>query len=413
MNKRTIRDADLHGKRVLTRVDFNVPFNDKHEISDDTRIVASLPTIRHILDKGASIVLMSHLGRPEGGKIQPTMSLRPAAQRLSLLLEREVQFASDCVGDEVRSKAESLRPGEILLLENLRFYAEEEANDAEFASRLAKLGDIYVNDAFGTAHRSHASTEAVTHFFPLCLAGLLMEKEIDYLHKAVGNPKRPFVSILGGAKISGKIDVISNLMDKVDVLLIGGGMAYTFIKAQGLEIGTSLLEEDKLELARQLIEMASLRNKQLVLPIDTVVGRSFANDTDYRTVDISEMPADMMGLDIGPETIRLFRRHIMEAKSVLWNGPVGVFEMSNFANGTIKVAEALVEATKNGSTTVIGGGDSAAAINQIGLETQVSHVSTGGGASLQLLEGKIMPGLAALTDAAEAERSPSVRSFLQ
>jgi phosphoglycerate kinase len=397
MNKRTISDADLQGKRVVTRVDFNVPLNDRQEITDDTRISASLPTIRALLEKGASVVLMSHLGRPKG-KVNPAMSLKPVAERLSALLGSDVAFAPDCIGDAPRLMAAGLRPGQVLLLENLRFHAEEEANDAEFARALAELGDMYVNDAFGTAHRAHASTEGVTHFLSPCLAGLLMEKEIDYLGRAVSHPNRPYTAILGGAKISGKIEVITHLLEKVDVLLIGGGMMYTFIKAQGMEIGSSLLEDDKLQLARQLMELAMQRNKQLIVPVDTVVGKTFSNDTEFRTVRVTDMPSDMMGLDIGPETIALFTRHIRESKTVVWNGPMGVFEMPNFAKGTIAVADALVAATREGAVTVIGGGDSAAAINQMGLADRVSHVSTGGGASLEFLEGKVLPGVAALTD---------------
>jgi phosphoglycerate kinase len=397
MNKMTIRDAVLHGKRALTRVDFNVPINDSQEITDDTRIAASLPTINALIERGAAVILMSHLGRPKG-KVNPAYSLRPVAERLSDLLGRPVGFAHDCIGGEVEAMAAALQPGDVLLLENLRFHAEEEANDPHFARALAELGDVYVNDAFGTAHRAHASTEGVTHFLKPSLAGLLMEKEIDYLGRAVGNPERPYLAILGGAKISGKIDVISNLMDKVDSLLIGGGMMFTFLKAQGHEIGTSLLEEDKLELARELLEQAAKNDKRLLLPVDTVVGKSFDNDTEKRTVSVSDIPADMMGLDIGPETIELFSHHIANAKTVVWNGPMGVFEMPNFARGTFAVADALVAATKNGAVTVIGGGDSAAAITQAGLENEVSHVSTGGGASLELLEGKTLPGVAALTD---------------
>jgi phosphoglycerate kinase len=302
------------------------------------------------------------------------------------------------MGGEVEAMAAALQPGDVLLLENLRFHPEEEANDPRFARALAELGDVYVNDAFGTAHRAHASTEGVTHFLAPALAGLLMEKEIDYLGRAVGNPDRPYLAILGGAKISGKIDVISNLLEKVDTLLIGGGMMFTFLKAQGHEIGRSLLEEDKLELAGQILHAAEKDNKQLLLPVDTVAGREFSNDTEIRIVPVADMPADMMGLDIGPETVALFEKHIAGAKTIVWNGPMGVFEMPNFAHGTLAVAEALVQATKNGAVTVIGGGDSAAAINQAGLENEVSHVSTGGGASLELLEGKILPGLAALTD---------------
>ncbi|MCB2204768.1 phosphoglycerate kinase [bacterium] len=397
MNKRTISDADLQGKRVLTRVDFNVPLNDRQEITDDTRIRASLPTIHALLEKGAAVILMSHLGRPKG-TVQPAMSLRPVATRLAELLECEVAFAGDCIGDTVRGMAASLQKGQVLLLENLRFHAEETANDEDFARKLAALGDVYVNDAFGTAHRAHASTEGVTHFMDLNLAGLLMEKEIEYLGQAVGHPARPYTAILGGAKISGKIDVITSLLEKVDVLLIGGGMMFTFLKAQGMEIGNSLLEEDKLELARQIMEMAMQRNKQLVIPVDTVVGEKFDNDTEFHTVRAADIPANMMGLDIGPETIALFSRHIKESKTVVWNGPMGVFEMPNFAKGTMAIANALVEATDDGAVTVIGGGDSAAAINQIGLADRVSHVSTGGGASLEFLEGKTLPGVAALTD---------------
>ncbi len=397
MNKRTITDASLREKRVLTRVDFNVPLNDRQEITDDTRIRAALPTIRMLLEKGAAVILMSHLGRPKGKK-QPTMSLKPVAERLSSLLGREVAFAGDCVGAEVRTMAEGMKTGDVLLLENLRFHAEEEANDPAFAQQLGALGDVYVNDAFGTAHRAHASTEGVTHAMEINLAGLLMEKEIDYLGRAVAAPVRPYTAILGGAKISGKIEVITSLLDKVDTLLIGGGMMYTFIKAQGMEIGTSLLEEDKLELARQIMELAAQRNKQLLVPVDTVVGKTFANDTVFHTVRVSDMPSDMMGLDIGPETIALFSRHIRESKTVVWNGPMGVFEMPNFAKGTVSIANALVEATDAGAVTIVGGGDSAAAINQIGLADRVSHVSTGGGASLEFLEGKALPGVAALSD---------------
>ncbi|MFA6232740.1 MAG: phosphoglycerate kinase [Bacteroidota bacterium] len=397
MNKMTIRDAVLQGKRALTRVDFNVPLGENGEITDDTRIVASLPTINAMIERGAAVILMSHLGRPKG-KVDPAYSLRPVAARLAELLGHEVTFAPDCIGGEAEAMAAALQPGDVLLLENLRFHAEEETNDTHFARALAELGDVYVNDAFGTAHRAHASTEGVTHFLKPSLAGLLMEKEIDYLGRAVGNPERPYLAILGGAKISGKIDVISNLMQKVDVLLIGGGMMFTFLKAKGLEIGTSLLEDDKLELAHELLEQAAKNNKQLLLPVDTVVGKAFDNDTEMRTVNVSEIPADMMGLDIGPETIALFSRHIKAAKTIVWNGPMGVFEMPNFARGTFAIAEALVQATKNGAVTIVGGGDSAAAINQAGLENEVSHVSTGGGASLELLEGKVLPGVAALTD---------------
>lgn len=397
MNKMTIRDAALEGRRVLTRVDFNVPIDDRQEITDDTRIEASLPTINALLEGGASVILMSHLGRPKG-KPNPAYSLRPVAARLGELLGRPVTFATDCIGSDVRAMASAMKPGDVLLLENLRFHAEEEANDEGFARELAALGDLYVNDAFGSAHRAHASTEGVTHFLSPSLAGLLMEKEIDYLGRAVGNPERPYLAILGGAKISGKIDVISNLLDKVDTLLVGGGMMFTFLKAQGLEIGTSLLEEDRIELAREVLAKAEAGNKRLLLPVDAVVGKEFSNDTETRIVPVTGIPAGMMGLDIGPDSIALFADAIAGAKTIVWNGPMGVFEMPAFARGTFAIADALVAATKSGAVTVIGGGDSAAAIAQAGLESEVSHVSTGGGASLELLEGKVLPGVAALTD---------------
>jgi phosphoglycerate kinase len=397
MNKMTIRDADLDGKRALTRVDFNVPMNEHQVITDDTRIAASLPTIEALLDRGASVILMSHLGRPKG-KPNPAFSLRPAAVRLGELLGRDVAFATDCVGPVAGTMAAALGPGDVLLLENLRFHAEEEANEEHFARQLASLGDVYVNDAFGSAHRAHASTEGVTHFLSPSLAGLLMEKEIDYLGRAVGNPERPYLAILGGAKISGKIDVISNLLHKVDTLLVGGGMMFTFLKAQGKEIGKSLLEEDKIDLARSVLRQAEESGKRLLLPVDAVVGKEFSNETETRTVAVDAIPSDMMGLDIGPESIARFSEAIAGARTIVWNGPMGVFEMPAFARGTFAVADALVAATKTGAITVIGGGDSAAAIKQAGLENDVSHVSTGGGASLELLEGKVLPGVAALTD---------------
>ena len=397
MNKMTIRDAALEGKRALMRVDFNVPLDDSQQITDDTRIAASLPTINALLERGASVILMSHLGRPKG-RVNLVYSLRPVAVRLAELLGSDVAFAPDCVGSEVTAMASALKPGEVLLLENLRFHAEEEANDEEFSRQLATLGDVYVNDAFGSAHRAHASTEGVTRFLSPSLAGLLMEKEIDYLGRAVGNPERPYIAILGGAKISGKIDVISNLLRKVDTLLIGGGMMFTFLKAQGLEIGTSLLEEDKIDLAHEVLAQAETGGKRLLLPVDVIVGKEFSNETETRTVAVSDIPSDMMGLDIGPASIALFADAISAGKTIIWNGPMGVFEMPNFARGTFAVADALVAATKAGAVTVIGGGDSAAAISQAGLEHEVSHVSTGGGASLELLEGKILPGVAALTE---------------
>lgn len=397
MNKLSITDIDLHDKRALTRVDFNVPFDKDGSISDDTRIVASLPSIRHMVERGAKVVLMSHLGRPKG-KPNPEFSLRPVALRLAELLGRPVGFAPACIGTDTEALVAAMRPGDVLLLENVRFHAEEEANDPAFAAQLARLGDVYVNDAFGSAHRAHASTEGVARLLSPAVAGLLMQKEIDYLGKAVGNPARPYTAILGGAKISGKIDVIQNLMEKVDTLLIGGGMMFTFLKAKGLEIGSSLLEEDKLELAANILRDAEEHGKTLLLPVDTVVADRFADDAEQRVVSVDGIPADMMGLDIGPETIALFARHIKASRTVVWNGPMGVFEMPNFAKGTLAVAHAMVDATNEGATTVIGGGDSAAAIAQAGLEDQVSHVSTGGGASLEFLEGKELPGVLALTD---------------
>ncbi len=397
MNKMTLRDVVVQGRRVLVRVDFNVPFDEALHITDDTRIVASLPTIRALLDGGASVILMSHLGRPKGAP-NPKYSLAPVAERLAELLGQPVKFAADCVGDEVTQLAQNLVPGDVLLLENLRFHAEEEKNDEAFARQLASLGDLYVNDAFGSAHRAHASTEGVTHFIAQSVAGLLMEKEIDYLGQAVGHAARPYTAILGGAKISGKIDVIANLLDKVDTLLIGGGMMFTFLKAMGREIGTSLLEEDRLDMARQLIADAQARGRRLVLPVDAVVAGAFANDAPSQVVNVNAIPHDTMGLDIGPATVQLFTEIIESSKTVVWNGPMGVFEMPNFAAGTNAIAEALVRATAAGAVTVVGGGDSAAAIAQAGLENQVSHVSTGGGASLEFLEGKTLPGVAALTD---------------
>lgn len=397
MNKMTLRDVVVQGRRALVRVDFNVPLDESLAITDDTRIVASLPTIRALLEGGASVILMSHLGRPKGAP-NAKYSLAPVAERLAALLGQPVKFAADCVGDDVAQLAQNLVPGDVLLLENLRFHAEEEKNDESFASSLAALGDLYVNDAFGSAHRAHASTEGVTRFVSPSVAGLLMEKEIEYLGQAVGNAARPYTAILGGAKISGKIDVIANLMDKVDTLIIGGGMMFTFLKAMGREIGTSLLEEDRLDMARQLIADAETRGRRLVLPVDTVVAGAFANDAPSEVVGVDAIPSDKMGLDIGPATVQLFTDIIEASKTVVWNGPMGVFEMPAFAHGTNAIAHALVRATTTGAVTVVGGGDSAAAIAQAGLDDKVSHVSTGGGASLEFLEGKTLPGVAALTD---------------
>jgi len=397
MNKKTIDQIELKNKKVLVRVDFNVPLNENKEITDDKRIVESLPTIKKIIASGGKTILMSHLGRPKGEK-NLKYSLAPVAQKLSALLNKQVIFANDCIGEEVKALADSLQPGDVLLLENLRFYKEEEKNVPEFAEKLASLGDIYVNDAFGSAHRAHASTEGVTKFLPVAAGGYLMEKELNYLGKAVANPVRPFCAILGGAKISGKIDVINNLIDKVDTLIIGGGMAFTFFKAQGFEIGKSLLEEEKIELAKEILEKAKGTKLNFLLPVDVVVAQEFNNDSPSEVVKADSIPADKMGLDIGPETVKLFSEAIGASKTIVWNGPMGVFEMDNFAKGTYAVAKELANVTSKGAVTVVGGGDSAAAIEKAGLAGSVSHVSTGGGASLEFLEGKTLPGVAALNN---------------
>lgn len=397
MNKKTIDDISLKGKKVLVRVDFNVPLDDNQKITDDTRIRESLPTIKKIIDEGGAAILMSHLGRPKG-KVNPKYSLKPTVERLSELLGKPVKFSSDCRGVVAKTAVDALKEGDVLILENLRFYAEEEANDVEMSKELASYGDVYVNDAFGSAHRAHASTEGVTKFIKPCVAGYLMKKEIEFLGMAVGEPKRPYVAILGGAKIAGKIDVIQNLMKKVDVLLIGGGMSYTFFKAMGLEVGKSILDVEKVDLAKSILEEAKTKNIKLLLPIDCVVADKFAEDANTKIVKSEEIPADMEALDIGPATIELYSKEIKSAKTVVWNGPMGVFEIDKFAVGTNAIAKVLAEATKEGVITIIGGGDSAAAITKIGLEKSVSHVSTGGGASLELLEGKVLPGVAALDD---------------
>ncbi|MBI1803591.1 MAG: phosphoglycerate kinase [Ignavibacteriae bacterium] len=395
MNKLTIDDVLLKGKRVLVRVDFNVPMENK-TITDDARIVESLPTIRKILDDGGRAILMSHFGRPKG-KRNIDYSLEPVVKRLSELLGKPVKFASDCVGPEVQNIVDGLRDGDCVLLENLRFHAEEEENDPNFARELASLGDVYVNDAFGSAHRAHASTEGITHYIRPAVAGYLMKKEIDYLGSAVGTPARPYVAIIGGAKISGKIDVIQNLMNKVDVLLIGGGMMFTFYKAQGLEVGSSLVEADKIGLAKKILDEARSRNLRLILPVDCVVADRFEKTANCKTVPVDQIPAGWMGLDIGKDSITLFVNEIRKSRTVVWNGPMGVFEMENFAQGTNAIARALADGTKRGVVTIVGGGDSAAALAKVGLEKAVSHVSTGGGASLEFLEGKMLPGVAALT----------------
>jgi phosphoglycerate kinase len=391
----TIDDIVLSGKKVLVRVDFNVPLTSGLKVADDKRIVESLPTIRKIITDGGSAILMSHLGRPKG-KPNPEYSLKPVADHLGILLNKAIKFAPDCIGREAKMLVDTLRPGEILMLENLRFYAQEEANDPDFAKELASFGDVYVNDAFGTAHRAHASTEGITRFLKPSVAGYLIGKEIEYLGKAVANPGRPYVAILGGAKISGKIDVIENLQSKIDVLIIGGGMAFTFFQAQGFEIGDSLVEEEKVPLARKILEEWKASKKRLILPVDCVIGDRFDNDAQRKIVPVSKIPVGWRGLDIGPESVKIIAMELRRAKTVIWNGPMGVFEMPNFAHGTLEVARLLAEATKGGATTIVGGGDSAAAIAEAGLETAVSHVSTGGGASLEFLEGKVLPGIAAL-----------------
>jgi phosphoglycerate kinase len=397
MKKLTIDNLELKNKKVLVRVDFNVPLDDNLHITDDIRIVSSLPTIKKIISDGGKAILISHLGRPKG-KVNPKYSLKPAAERLEKLLGKKVVLASDCVGSEVKNIIDKMQPGDVVLLENLRFHEEEEKNDPDFAKALAEPGDVYVNDAFGSAHRAHASTEGVTKYIDKCAAGYLMQKELEYLGSAVSSPKKPYCAILGGAKISGKIDVINNLLDKVDTMLIGGGMAFTFFKAQGKEIGKSLLEAEKLDLAKELLEKVKKMNVRFLLPVDIIAAKEFSNDSPSEILPVDNITSEKMGLDIGPETVKLFTDEILKSKTIVWNGPMGVFEMDNFAKGTFEIAKALAEATANGAVTVVGGGDSAAAISKAGLEDKVSHVSTGGGASLEFLEGKILPGVAALTD---------------
>ncbi len=397
MKKLSIDSVDLKNKRVLVRVDFNVPLDENLQITDDIRITSSLPTIKKIISEGGKAILMSHLGRPKG-KINPKYSLKPAAERLGKLLGKEVKLAPDCVGEEVKTLVSKISNGDVLMLENLRFHDEEEKNDEAFAKKLSELGDIYINDAFGSAHRAHASTEGITKFIKICASGYLMQKELDYLGAAIANPRRPFTAILGGAKISGKIDVITNLIGKVDKLLIGGGMAFTFLKAQGKEIGASLLEAEKIDLAKEVLEKAKNSKVKFLLPIDFVVANEFKNDSLSMVVKSDSIPSDKMGLDIGPETIKLFKQELENSKTIVWNGPMGVFEFDNFAKGTFAIAQVLADVTSQNAVTIIGGGDSAAAISKAGLDAKVSHVSTGGGASLEFLEGKILPGVDALTN---------------
>jgi phosphoglycerate kinase len=397
-SKQTVQQLDCAGKRVLVRVDFNVPVADG-AVTDDTRIVAAMPTIRYLLQKGARVVLCSHLGRPKGGP-DSRNSLKPVRERLSRLLRQDVAWADDCVGPAAEAAAAALAPGQVLLLENLRFHAEEEKNDPAFAKALAALGDCFVNDAFGTAHRAHASTEGVTHHLQPAVAGFLMKTELDYLGTALDQPQRPFVAVLGGSKVSGKIDVITALLPKVDRLLIGGAMMFTFLKAQGKPVGRSLVEDDRLDLAREVLAAAAARGVELVLPVDTVCSTAPDGSAPGTARRIEAIGADEMGVDIGPESVALFASRLRDARTVVWNGPMGIFEVPAFANGTLGVAEAMAGLKAGGAVTVVGGGDSVAAVQQSGLAERFSHLSTGGGASLEFLEGKVLPGVAALQDMA-------------
>ncbi|MFN9169397.1 MAG: phosphoglycerate kinase [Dolichospermum sp.] len=389
--------ADISGKRALVRVDFNVPVDDQGNITDDTRIRAALPTIQDLTQKGAKVILTSHFGRPKG--VDEKLRLTPVAKRLSELLGQEVIKTDDCIGDDVAAKVAALDNGQVLLLENVRFYKEEEKNDPEFAQKLAANADFYVNDAFGTAHRAHASTEGVTKFLSPSVAGYLVEKELQYLQSAIEAPQRPLAAIVGGSKVSSKIGVIETLLEKCDKLIIGGGMIFTFYKARGLSVGKSLVEEDKLELAKSLEAKAKERGVALLLPTDVVLADKFAPDADSQTVNIDAIPDGWMGLDIGPDSVKVFQEALADCKTVIWNGPMGVFEFDKFAKGTEAIAHTLADISKTGAITIIGGGDSVAAVEKVGLADQMSHISTGGGASLELLEGKILPGIAALDEA--------------
>ncbi len=393
MNKKTVRDIDVNGKKVLVRCDFNVPLDADMNITDETRINAALPTIRYLLDHNAAVILCSHLGRPKG-EFNMKYSLAPVAKALSGKLGFAVKLAKDIVGPDAKALAAAVKPGEAVLLENVRFMPGEEKNDPGLSKELASLADIYVSDAFGTVHRAHASTAGVAAYLP-AVAGFLIGKELDFLGGAITNPARPFVAILGGAKVKDKIGVITNLLDKVDTLLIGGGMAYTFIKAKGGKIGGSLLDEERLGLAKELLEKAEAKGVKMLLPVDNLAGDAFSNDCNIKVVDAYDIPDGFSGMDIGPKTIELFTEEIKKAKTVVWNGPMGVFEMPNFAEGTLAIAKALAASD---ATTIIGGGDSAAAVTQMGLADKMSHISTGGGASLEFLEGKELPGVAALND---------------
>lgn len=402
MNKKTVRDVDLTGTRVVMRVDFNVPLDGNGAVTDDTRIRAALPTIKYILEQGASLSLLSHLGRPKG-EVKPEFSLKPAVTCLSGLLGQQVKFAKDCIGEEVVSLADGLQPGEVMVCENTRFHREEDlkcktdedkAAQEAFAKELAKLGDIYVNDAFGTAHRAHGSTAVICKFVDTCVAGFLMEKEIQYLGQAVANPERPFVAIIGGAKVSGKLEVLTNLIDKVDSILIGGGMAYTFLKAMGHNIGASLVEEDLVDTAKEILESVKDKPVNFMLPVDNLEADKFDNNAEIKTVG-NDIDEGWMALDVGPKTVVAYTTEIANAKTIVWNGPMGCFEMPNFAEATMAVCKAVANSN---ATSIIGGGDSVAAVNQSGLAEKMTHISTGGGASLEFLEGKVLPGIAALDD---------------
>ena len=391
MSKKTVKDIDLKGKKVLVRCDFNVPMDEQKNITDNTRIVAALPTIKYLLDNNCAIILCSHLGRPKG-EFKPEFSLEPVAKELSKLLDKEIIMAKDVIGEDATSKAKNLKQGEIMLLENVRFHREETDNDDEFSKKLADMAEVYVNDAFGAAHRAHASTAGVAAYLP-AVSGFLIEKELEFLGNAISNPERPFVAILGGAKVSDKIGVIDSLLEKVDTLMIGGGMAYTFFKAQGYGVGDSICELDKLDLATELMNKAKEKGVKFMLPVDTRIGKEFKPDTESKTVPWTEIPDGWEGFDIGEKTIEMFKEELKNAKTVIWNGPVGLFEFDQFAIGTSSIAKTLSEID---ATTIIGGGDSAAAVKKAGLQDKMTHISTGGGASLEFLEGKKLPGIECL-----------------
>lgn len=393
MNKKTVKDIDLKGKKVFVRCDFNVPMDENQNITDNTRIKAALPTIKYLLEQNCKIILASHLGRPKG-EVKPEFSLKPVAKELSKLLGKDIIMANDVIGEDATSKAENLKEGEIMLLENVRFHREETDNDPEFAKKLASMAEIFVNDAFGTAHRAHASTTGIADYIP-GVAGFLIEKELKFLGNAINNPERPFVAILGGAKVSDKIGVIDSLLDKVDTLMIGGGMAYTFFKAQGYNVGNSLCEVEKTDLALEEMEKAKAKGVKLLLPIDTKIGKEFKPDTESKTVAWTEIPDEWEGFDIGEKTIEMFKKELQNAKTVIWNGPLGLFEFDQFAIGTNEIAKTLADLD---ATTIIGGGDSAAAVTKAGLADKMTHISTGGGASLEFLEGKKLPGIECLQD---------------